>query len=159
MATFRSAVAALNREARTGAFVAGILRKLPRSAWKGVLAENPAWRGFGVTETLLLEAHEALDRDPSHARALTVFVLRYLLSQPFAPELQPLHRRLVGTAWKEFASTCYALKRYPQTLSAARRARLIFEKDAGLAVEAADAVFVMAQAYNELSQGAAALGL
>jgi tetratricopeptide (TPR) repeat protein len=155
----RDAIATLNREALAGEFVREVLRRLPRTEWRDVVAANPAWRSFGTVDLLLRDAHDQLERDPSRSRALTVFVLRHLLPVDVPDGLRPLYPRLVGIAWKEYANVCITLDRFKAAIRAAERAYRIFCEDPHLGLEAATATFIIAQAKNGLKDRQEALVL
>ncbi len=156
---FHAAVRDLNREVRRGAYAMSVLRKLPPEDWESIFAATPQWRSFGVIEALTCEAHEALDRNPAAAHAITQLILRQLEALHVPPSLLVFLPRLKGSAWKEHASACFMLKDFAGAVSAAKHSYTIFAQDPTLAVERSRATFVIAQALNEQGHREEALRL
>lgn len=146
---FCDAVTVLDREVRTGAYALGALRKLPLEDWEAVLMSTPAWRSFGVIDALLGEAHDALDRNPGEAHAITTLVHRLLPGIDTPPGLEVLRQRRASVAWKEHANACFMQQRYEAAEEAARRAQAICADEPSLTLECGLAMMVLAQAVNE----------
>jgi tetratricopeptide (TPR) repeat protein len=104
--------------------------------WTAFLDAHPAMHTIFAFESILDRAHEELDRDPSTACQLTVWVVQHIDTiRPPASGVEMLLPIVIGRAWKEHANALRAMGQTQEARVALETAITVLAKEPAAALE------------------------
>jgi tetratricopeptide (TPR) repeat protein len=152
-------VHALNEEAAVADVAVNALLTTSAEQREQLLAQNPGWLRIGVLEGVLDAVRIETDRNQELAFELATFVVTHM-AHVASPEGSTLLLDLfLGSAWRDYGTTCYRREKFDDALDAANRAVTYFLRHDALLVDRGTALMLKAQAMHELGHTTGALDL